>query len=118
MNEFPVLKSGAVMQYSGARQQRFSTRVLRFLDGGEQRFRQFETPLKRWLIRLAELDETELAALEAFFLAEQGGYGTFSFVDPFDGTPYPDCSLDNPEAFFECNGIHDGRTQLVVRQNR
>ena len=56
--------------------------------------------------------------MEAFFLAEQGGYGTFSFVDPWDDTEYTDCSLENPDAFFDYTGFHDARTRLVVRQNR
>ena len=56
--------------------------------------------------------------MEAFFLAEQGGYGTFSFVDPWDDIEYPDCSLENPDVYFDFTGFHDGRTRLVVRQNR
>lgn len=118
MNEFPLLKTGAVMQYPALRSLRFSTQVMRFLDGSEQRYREFSGPLRRWLIRLTALDEEEMEALEAFFVSEQGGYGTFSFVDPWDEAEYADCSLENPEAFFDYTEIHDGRTLLVVRQNR
>jgi len=118
MQEFPRLKTGAVAQYPAQRTLRFSTQVMRFIDGGEQRYREFSGPLRRWTIQLTTLDEEELDAMEAFFLAEQGGYGTFSFVDPWDDTEYTDCSLENPDAFFDYTGFHDARTRLVVRQNR
>jgi len=39
----------------------------------------------RWEIRLAALDESEMAALEQFFLDNQGGFGNFAFTDPWDG---------------------------------
>jgi phage-related protein len=118
MQEFPKLKSGAVMQYPARRETRFSTQVFRFLDGSEQRYREYESALKRWVIALAALDEEELDAMESFFLAEAGGFGTFSFVDPYDGAEYGDCSLEDPEAYFEFAEFHDGRTKLAVRQNR
>ncbi len=118
MQEFPLLKTGAVAQYPALRAIRFSTQVMRFIDGSEQRYREFSGPLRRWVIQLTALDEEELDAMEAFFLAEQGGYGTFSFVDPWDDFEYTDCSLENPDAFFDYTGFHDARTRLVVRQNR
>ena len=118
MQEFPRLKSGAVGQYPSQRLMRFSTQVMWFVDGSEQRFREFSGPLRRWVIELRQLDEEELDALESFFLGEQGGYGTFTFVDPWDEAEYEDCSLENPDAYFDYTGFHDGRTRLVVRQNR
>lgn len=118
MNEFPRLKSGAVAQYPARRATRYQTQVLRFLDGSEQRFREFSGPLLRWEIELTTLDDEEMEALEAFFVAEQGGYGTFTFVDPWDGEEYAGCSLEDPDAYFHFTGLHDGRTRLVVRQNR
>jgi hypothetical protein len=118
MNEFPLLKTGAVMQYPARRTTRYSTQVMWFVDGGEQRYREYGGPLRRWVIELAALDDEEMEAMEAFFVREQGSYGSFSFVDPWDGEAYPDCSLENPDAYFEYTAIHDGRTRLVVRQNR
>jgi len=118
MNEFPVLKTGAVAQYPMRRAVRFKTQVFGFVDGSEQRYREFGRPLRRWTVQLAELDDEEMDSLETFFLAEQGGYGTFTFTDPWDATDYTGCSLENPEAFFDFLEIHDGRARLVVRQNR
>jgi hypothetical protein len=91
---------------------------MRFVDGSEQRFREYGGPLRRWVIRLSALDEEEMEAIEAFYLSEQGGYGTFSFVDPWDGEEYANCSLESEDGIFDYIGLHDGRTRLVVRQNR
>jgi hypothetical protein len=118
MSEFPLLKTGAVTQYPAQRTTRYSTQVMWFVDGTEQRYREYSGPLRRWIIQLEALDDEELEAMEAFFLQEQGSYGSFAFMDPWDGQEYPDCSLENPEAYFEYAAIHDGRTKLVVRQNR
>src|ERR1700737_4467549 len=60
MNVFPVLKTGAVMQYPAERWASYSTQTVRFLDGTEQRFGDYSTPLHRWVIRLVALDETEM----------------------------------------------------------
>ncbi len=117
MSDFPILKTGAVIQYPAYRQLRYATHVMRFLDGGEQRYREFPAALRRWVIRLTLLDEEEMEGLEAFFLSEQGGFGKFTFTDPWDGQDY-DCSLDNPEAFFDFTDFNDGRTRLMVRENR
>ncbi len=118
MADFPRLKTGAVAQYPAQRVTHYSTQVLRFVDGSEQRYREFGAPLRRWVIRLSALSDEEVDALEAFFVEEQGGYGTFRFTDPWDDTEYAECSLEEPEAYFDYTGFHDGRTILIVRQNR
>jgi len=118
MGEFPILKTGAVMQYPATRAVQFSTQVLRFLDGSEQRFRDYGKPLRVWTIRLELLDDEEMAALEEFFQSEQGSYGSFAFTDPWDGTRYPDCSLEDDAAWLEYEGAGRGRTTLTVRENR
>jgi|SRR5690349_18421238 len=117
MASFPTLKTGAVAQYPSDRVRRFSTQVLRFLDGGEQRFAQFGTPLRRWVIRLELLDEAEMAGLEEFFAEQAGQAGTFSFTDPWDGTVYPNCSFDSDTMSAEYRGQGDGMAALAVREN-
>ncbi len=77
---FPTLKTGAVAQYGSDKTARFATTVYRFMDGSEQRFAQMRA-LRRWVIRLSLLDESELSAIGELF-----GEETFSFTDPFDGT--------------------------------
>jgi hypothetical protein len=93
MATFPQLKTGAVAQYPAAKSLHFRNQALRFLDGSEQRYRDSAGPLHQWIIQLSDLDATEVAALEVFFEANQGRLGSFFFIDPWDATEYPDCSL-------------------------
>jgi hypothetical protein len=58
MATFPALRTGAVAQYPSERHMRFSTRVLEFVDGQEQRFREFSRGLRRWVIHLDLLDDS------------------------------------------------------------
>lgn len=117
MASFPTLKTGAVAQYPSDRTRRFSTQVLRFLDGGEQRFAGFAAPLKRWVIRLEMLDEAELAGMEDFFVDEGGKAGTFTFTDPWDGTIYANCSFDSDTMTAEYRDRGDGAASVVVKEN-
>jgi phage-related protein len=113
-----VLKTGVVAQYPSDRQRNFSTQVIRFLDGSEQRFPGYGAPLRRWVLRYDLLEESELTDIEQFFASEGGRAGSFSFTDPFDGTVYPNCSLDSDEVDLQFNGPQQGKTQLTIRENR
>jgi len=114
---FPRLKTGAVMQYPANRGVECATRVFRFVDGSEQRYRE-RLPVRRWVIRLEGLDEEELQNLQEFFASVQGCVGSFSFVDPWDETTYDNCSLEEDELAVEVGGEMRGQTVLVVRENR
>jgi hypothetical protein len=118
MAAFPKLKTGAVLQYPGTRTLRFSSQVLRFIDGTEQTYRTSGTAIRRWEIRLELLDEGELADIERFFLDNQGAFGSFAFTDPWDGEEYPDCSLEKDDMAVEMYEEMRGRTLLIVRENR
>ncbi len=118
MANFPALKTGAVAQYGSDQVLGYSTQVLRFLDGSEQRFPGCGLALHRWVIRLDLLDEGELAALEQFFLSQGGRAGTFGFTDPFDGTVYASCSFDVDELDLKFNESSRGQTQVTIRENR
>jgi phage-related protein len=117
MASFPALKTGAVAQYGSDRSRRFSTEVVRFLDGREQRFPGYGAALMQWVIRLDLLDESELANLEQFFEDEGGRAGTFSFTDPWDGTVYASCSFGSDELALGFQEVARGKTQVVVKEN-
>lgn len=91
MAQFPKLKTGAVAQYPAVREQRFSTEVKKFLDCTEQRYRDFPSAKRRWIIALEKLDETETARLASFFDQQQGRLGVFEFEDPWTGTVVAQC---------------------------
>jgi len=118
MAQFPSLKTGAVMQYPARMDVRFGTTVVRFVDGSEQRFRLYPTPLHRWTIQLSLLDETELQQLRAFFREESGAFGSFSFTDPWTGKNYLTCSLESDSMSDSLADISNGKASLVIRENR
>lgn len=118
MSNFPLLRTGAVLQYPATRHIQNSTYILRFLDGSEQRFRDYPSPARRWTVRLDLLDEGEMAALEAFLVSQQGQSGRFSFTDPWEGTVHANCSLENDVVPLEFTGLSRGSATLVVKENR
>jgi hypothetical protein len=118
MATFPKLKTDAVAQYPLTRRMRFQNQTLTFVDGTQQRYRDGATALLRWEIRLEELDEGELAAVEEFFTANQGAFGSFAFTDPQDGQVYDDCSLESDGVDVITVAEMRGTTTLIVAQNR
>ena len=118
MSTFPKLKTAAVAQYPAAKTLTFRNRVLRFVDGQEQRYRESAGPLHRWQIRLNALDEGELAAIDGFFWSNQGRLGRFAFTDPWDGIVYPDCSLGSDELELTSLAEMSGKSELTVVENR
>jgi hypothetical protein len=118
MATFPKLKTNAVAQYPATRALRYQNQLVRFLDGSDQRYRDASGPLHRWIIRLNELDEGEQAAMEGFFLSNQGQFGNFAFLDPWDGTSYPSCSLSSDQLDLTAVGEMQGQTSLTVVENQ
>lgn len=118
MSDFPTLRTGAVVQYPAQKEVRFATEVLRFVDGFEQRYRKYQTPLRRWMIRLDLLDQSELQLLREFFRVHAGAADSFMFTDPWDGTQHADCSIEGGEMAQQLMDETRGKTLLTVRENR
>ena len=118
MASFPKLKTNAVMQYPATRSIQYRNQALRFVDGTEQRYRDCAGALRQWAIRLAELDEAEMAALEKFFEGEQGALGSFAFTDPWDGTNHANCSLSADSIALALAAELRGATALTIVENR
>ena len=115
---FPKLRTNAVAQYPATRTVQLQNQVLQFVDGTSQRYRDASGPLQQWQIRLDQLDEREMAAIEQFFWDNQGGFGNFSFTDPWDGQIYPNCSFASGGLNLTSLAEMKGRTWFTVRQNR
>jgi phage-related protein len=114
---FPRLKTSAIAQYPVARREQFQNQTVRFVDGSEQRYRDSAGARVEWEIQLSQLDEGELAAIEEFFLANQGAFGSFSFTDPWDGTVYDNCSVTADELALVTVAEMHGSTRLTVVRN-
>jgi Conserved hypothetical protein 2217 (DUF2460) len=118
MASFPVLKTGVEAQYPLAFQTQCATDVVLFIDGTEQRFPRYPSPLRRWTVRLELLDEAELNATLLFFRTQRGINGTFSFKDPVDGTVYPDCSFVSDSIQTSLDATGRCTTAVAIQQNR
>ena|SRR5690242_3504390 len=116
--QFPTLRTNAIAQYPATRTVQFRNQVLLFLDGTGQRYRDSSGPLRQWEIRLDQLDETEMTALEQFFTDNQGGFAAFEFTDPWDGQTYPNCSFTSDDLVLTSLDERKGQTAVVVKQNR
>ena len=116
MANFPKLKTGAVGQYPLTRELSAQHQTLRFMDGAQQRYRDSAGSRRRWVIRLDLLDEGELAAVEEFFIASQGAFGTFTFVDPWDEQEYENCRMERDELTLQAIADMQGSTTLRVIQ--
>ena len=114
MAEFPKLKTGVTAQYPSNREFRFSTEIRRFVDGTEQRYRDFRGHRKRWVIRLSLLDEAERETLIEFYRGEQGRLGTFDFEDPWSGMVVTGCRFDRDSLAARADGEFDSSSEIVV----
>ena len=117
MATFPKLKTDAIAQYPVARRAQFQNQTVRFVDGSEQRYRDCAGARLKWDIQLRELDEGELAAIEEFFLASQGAFGSFTFTDPWDGQVYANCSVAADELALATVAEMRGGTKLTILRN-
>jgi hypothetical protein len=96
MATFPLLSTGAVAQYPFSRGTSYNVEVIQFLDGSDQRCLTRGKKLRRWLVSLQQLNESELSQLEQFFDLVQGDFGRFTFLDPVTGESVANCRVSNP----------------------
>jgi len=118
MSTFPVLRTGAVIQFPATRATQFATDVVQFIDGSEQRFRGYAQSYHRWIINCDSLDETELNDIRTFVQGMNGAVGVFSFTDPWDSTVYPKCSIEGDMLVELLAEPMQGRTSIVIRENK
>lgn len=114
MDRFPKLRTGAAAQYPSAREHRFANEVVRFLDNTEQRYRDAAAARRRWVIRLTQLDEGEMAELANFFHKQQGRLGRFEFEDPWTGTIISDCRFDQDHLLADGAGEFDCESAVTI----
>ena len=118
MLTFPTLKTAAAVQYPLTVSEAFSTEVLQFLAGDEQRYLASPGELRAWSIQLEQLDEAELESIEAFFVAAAGSFETFSFPDPASGTTYPNCFIAQDLLHETFSGELRTATTILIQQGR
>lgn len=118
MATFPTLTTGAVVQYPLGGIFQSGTEVIRFLDGLDQRCLTMSGSLRKWTIKLNQLNDQEIATLEQFFINVEGNYGTFSFTDPDSGVIFPTCRFQTSSLVTTYQGPGEGATEMMVVEVR
>jgi hypothetical protein len=114
MATFPVLSTGAVMQYPAPLMTGQGTQAIRFLDGSDQRYLTQSRTFRTWQVHLDLLNEVEMAQMETFFVQQAGNYSTFSFPDPFGGAIVANCRFGAPDLVTTYTDVDNGSTLLWV----
>jgi len=117
MSVFPVLKTGAEGQYPAVRRIEYSTAVLQFVDGSEQRYRLISAPQRSWELSLDLLDEEEAERIQQLFEQENGSYGQFTFGGLW-GTAEAECSFQTDALEVEYQDQSRARLAVRIRENR
>jgi hypothetical protein len=114
MATFPMMKTGAQVQYPLETSSRFLTQSVEFLDGSRQSFSLQGRALRSWSIRLDLLDDQELSAVAGF--VAQTCSGTFLFTDPVSGEASIKCILGADG--FQTTSLEEmrGLATLVIRE--
>jgi hypothetical protein len=111
----PVLKTGAVYQYPLVSEIHCSTTAVRFVDGKEQRF-ETRGRKRAWILRFSQLEENELAELEAFVRSASLLQEPILFEDPTTGATHAQCYLDADTIVLECDEDGRGSATLAIRE--
>lgn len=114
MAEFPKLKTGVVAQYPAMRETEFATRVQRYVDLSEQRYRERTSSRMRWSIELSQLTDTELGTLVRFFEQQRGRFGSFDFEDPWTETVVTGCRFEQDRLPTLMNGEIDSSSEVFI----
>jgi hypothetical protein len=116
MATFPLLSTGAVAQYPLSRGTSYDVEVVRFLDGSEQRCLVRGRKLRRWLVNLALLNESEVASIEQFFEDAQGNAQLFTFIDPLTNDAVPNCRISNSSITTEYKALGSGSVAVWIEE--
>jgi uncharacterized protein (TIGR02217 family) len=116
MARFPTLNTNAIAQYPSGAGASYRTDVLTFVDGAEQRFRQWSGARRHWAIRLDLLDEAEIERLRRFFEGQSGRFGSFVFVDPWSGEEVNACAFDADAFVADFRSLNRAATTLRIAQ--
>jgi hypothetical protein len=116
MATFPLLSTGAVAQYPLSRGTSYDVDIVRFLDGSEQRCLVRDKKLRRWLVSLAQLNESELASVEQFFEEAQGNAQLFTFIDPLTSAAVPNCRISNRSITTQYKALGSGSASVWIEE--
>jgi len=117
MSELPKLRTSSTMQYPLGRTQARRVRILRFVDGAEQRFPLDGQAFRQWQMSFSQLDDAERNILTRFLEDQMATSGAITVVDPSDGLRYERCHVEGEDAEVQLNDANDGRIDFVLSED-
>jgi hypothetical protein len=115
MQRFPKLSSGAVAQYPCERIWVRPASRIPFVDGSSKRFA-LKKPKRRWVVRLEELNEGELAVVSEFHRQHLGEALGFEFEDPWTGDVVAGCHFMRAGLRLRLDGMERGSADLEIEE--
>jgi len=93
MPNLPSLQTGSTVQYPFVTSLKYSTEIIRFVDGSEQRFSQSGNVHRAWNVEFRDLTPSETEAIAAFVEDSTSTNQEFAFHDPVTGEVHSHCRL-------------------------
>src|SRR5579871_3778457 len=93
---YPQLTTGAVSQFPVTKRRHLRTVVNRAADGSTVKFADPNGEYTEWILSYSQLSDSEISALEQFFIAAEGTLNSFTFLDPTANLLAWSDRLDNP----------------------
>ncbi len=115
---FPTTLLAPLFQYPTNRQSRFTTQVLAFVGGTEQRYPLANAALRRWEVQPTILKDAVMDELIAFFELVGGTARSFSFTDPWTGTFYPFCYFEADRLEHRLTGEGRNSVSFAILEGR
>lgn len=118
MPSFPLLSTGARVQFPFVRKTRFQTEV----SGGEfspaYTYTNDPVGLKAWELTFTSITDAEAEIYEDFFHDMRGAWDEFEFTDPTDGVTYQHCHFEEDVFDRKRTGPDDNTLRLLIEQTR
>lgn len=112
MASIPSLQSGSTVQYPLTTTRTYSTKVIQFIDGTEQRFAQTSKGRTRWTVSLRDLTASEVEDWGLFAAQSTVANQEFVFQDPVTGETHTKCRLSADPISIE--HLDEQRAQLSL----
>lgn len=113
---FPLMTDGVPVQYPFHTDVRFLVSVLDNPVGPSYTSYNRATPLRIFTVELPSVSDVDADAFEAHFDAMGGGWDTFSFTDPNDGTVYSKCVYQQQSVTRVRTQKNDNAMRFVIEE--
>ena len=116
MPDFPLLATGARVQFPFERRTRFMTETSGGETGPAYAYYNEANGLKSWVLTYTDLPDAEAQTIEDFFHTMRGAWDEFDFTDPTDNVKYTKCHFAEGMLARKRTGPDMNSIRLVIEQ--